>query len=117
MPTVLNFVGKKPPETVQGKSLLPLILGDNKLEKEEGAYCETYWPNYHYGWSPLKSLSQGSFKFIDAPKPELYNVFEDPSETTNLVNTKASLAYKMKRELDALIEKYSAEGIESPTDR
>lgn len=111
MPTILNFVGQKPPETVQGKSLLPLILGDDKLE-EEGAYSETYWPNYHYGWSPLKSLIKGSYKFIDAPKPELYNVFEDPMEKVNLVNLQASLAHQMKRELDALIEKYSAEGIE-----
>jgi len=110
MPTVLNFIGQSPPETVQGKSLLPLILGKN--EEEEGAYCETYWPNYHYGWAPLKSLSKGSFKFIDAPKPELYNVFDDPSETTNLVNIQASLAYKMKRDIEAIIERYSAEGIE-----
>lgn len=111
MPTVLNLVGKMPPETVQGESLLPLILGKDK-RNEEGAYSETYWPNFHYGWSPLKSLSRGSYKFIDAPQPELYNVFEDPSEKINLVNMKASLAHQMKRELEALIEKYSAEGIE-----
>jgi arylsulfatase A-like enzyme/Tfp pilus assembly protein PilF len=111
MPTILNLVGEKIPENVQGESLLPLILRPENID-EPGAYSETYWPNYHYGWSELKSLSKGRYKFIDAPRPELYDLFEDPGEKNNLVNKKASLGHQMKRELDELIEKYSAEGIE-----
>jgi len=111
MPTVLNLVGKNIPENVQGESLLPLVLGQENKD-EPGAYSETYWPNYHYGWSELKSLSKGRYKFIDAPRPELYDLFEDPGERNNLVNKKASLGHEMKREIDELIEKYSAEGIE-----
>jgi len=111
MPTILNLVGKKIPENVQGESLLPLILRPENID-EPGAYSETYWPNYHYGWSELKSLSKGKYKFIDAPRPELYDLFEDPGEKNNLVNKKASLGHQMKRELDELIEKYSVEGIE-----
>ncbi|GAH47494.1 unnamed protein product, partial [marine sediment metagenome] len=76
------------------------------------AYSETYWPRYHYGWSELKSLRKGQYKFIDAPKPELYNILEDPGELNNLVNKKAALSHEMKRELEALIDRYSAEGIE-----
>lgn len=111
MPTILNIVGEQEPENFQGKSFLPLILGE-KWANKPGAYSETFWPNFHYGWSELKSLSKDRYKFIDAPKPELYDVFEDPREKNNLVNMKASLAYKMKKELEALINKYSAEGIE-----
>ncbi len=110
MPTILNLVGEEIPGNVQGKSLLSLILGE-ETNDEPGAYSETYWPNYHYGWSELKSLSKDRYKFIDAPKPELYDLFEDPGEKNNLVNKKASLGHQMKRELDELIEKYSAEGI------
>lgn len=112
MPTILHLVGENPPLSVQGESLLPLIL-----KKKEGddlpAYSETYWPNYHYGWSELKSIRKGRMKFIDAPKPELYNVLEDSGELTNLVNEQASLAQKMKRELTDLIEKFSAEEIQN----
>ncbi len=111
MPTILNLVGKDIPGNVQGESLLSLIFGQENVD-EPGAYTETYWPNYHYGWSELKSLSKDRYKYIDAPKPELYDLFEDPGEKNNLVNKKASLGHQMKRELDALIEKYSAEGIE-----
>ncbi len=110
MPTVLNAVGGNIPESVHGKSFLPLLLGQEE-ETERLAYSETYWPRYHYGWSELKLLRKGQYKFIDAPRPELYDVYEDPGETENLVNRKASLGNEMKRELEALIEQYSREGI------
>lgn len=111
LPTILNMLGEKSPENVQGVSLLPLILG-KEAGDELRAYSETYWPRYHYGWSDLKSLRRGQYKFIDAPKPELYDILEDPGEVNNLVNKKASLGHDMKRELKALIDKYSTEGIE-----
>lgn len=111
MPTILNMIGEESPKKVQGKSLLPFILG-KKTENKLLAYSETYWPRFHFGWSELKSLRKDQYKFIDAPKPELYNIKEDPGEIHNLVNAKASLAHEMKRSLDTLVKKYSAEGIE-----
>jgi arylsulfatase A-like enzyme/tetratricopeptide (TPR) repeat protein len=112
MPTVLNAVGGEIPETVQGESFLPLMLGGEE-EDDRLVYSETYWPRYHYGWSELKFLRKGQYKFIDAPKPELYDVFDDPGEVENLVNSKATLGHEMKSELTGLIEQYSAEGIEN----
>lgn len=111
MPTILNMLGEEPPESVQGESFLPLILR-KKEGDERSAYSETYWPNFHYGWSELKSLRKGRYKFIDAPKPELYDILEDPGEVNNLANKKAALGHEMKRKLVTLIDKYSAEGIE-----
>ncbi len=111
MPTILHILGAEPPEGVQGASLLSLILGKDG-ESDISAYSETYWPRYHYGWSELKTLHKGQYKFIDAPKPELYDILADPGEINNLINKKASLGQKMKRELSAFIERYSKEGIE-----
>jgi arylsulfatase A-like enzyme/Tfp pilus assembly protein PilF len=111
MPTVLHLLDEEIPESVQGESLLSLIL-ENKAQDERSAYSETYWPRYHYGWSELRSLRKGRYKFIDAPRPELYDIVEDPGEVNNLVNKKASLGHEMKAELLALIEENAAEGIE-----
>jgi len=111
MPTVLGLAGSAIPDSVQGESLLPILLGDEK-EDMRLAYSETYWPNYHYGWSELKSVRKGQTKFISAPKPELYDVWQDPGELTNMVNARASLGNELQRELDALVAKYSVEGIE-----
>lgn len=111
MPTVVHLLGEKMPESVQGESFLSLILED---ETQDGrfAYSETYWPRYHYGWNELKSLRKGRYKFIDAPQPELYDILEDPGEVNNIVNEQASLGHEMKRDLLALIEEFSGEGIE-----
>ncbi|MFC2164406.1 sulfatase-like hydrolase/transferase [Acidobacteriota bacterium] len=111
MPTILNLVGGAVPDSVQGESLLSILDGSEK-EDVRLAYSETYWPNYHYGWSELKSIRKGQHKFISAPKPELYDVWQDTGELTNLVNARASLGNEMQRELDALVAKYSVEGID-----
>ncbi len=111
MPTILHMVGADIPETVQGESLLSLILG-NREEDEREAYSETYWPRYHYGWSELRSIRRGRYKFIDAPNPELYDTSVDPGETENIIGKRATLANDMKRQIDALIQKYSSGGIE-----
>lgn len=111
MPTVLHLLDEEIPGSVQGESVLSLIFG-NEAQDERSAYSETYWPRYHYGWSELKSLHKGRFKFIDAPQPELYDIYKDPGEVNNLVNEKASLSHEMKKELLGLIEDYASEGIE-----
>jgi len=111
MPTLLHLVNAEVPDSVQGMSLLSLML-----DKEAGdglqAYSETYWPRYHYGWSELKFFRQDQYKFIDAPKPELYDIRDDPGESNNIIDEKASLAHEMKRKLDALMQEHSVEGIE-----
>lgn len=107
MPTVLDLVAAGAPPAVQGESLVPLLL-ERGGKDEPAAYSETFFPRYHYGWSELRSLRQGRFKFIDAPRPELYDVLTDPGELSNLINEKASVGHEMKRDLDGLIARYSA---------
>jgi len=38
-----------------------------------------------YGWSPLEGMTDGRFKLIVAPRPELYDLAADPGETRNLL--------------------------------
>ena len=94
MPTVLDLFGIDPPE-VDGVSLRPLLDGrstDLGLE----AYAESRYP-LRFGWSSLRSLRDGRFKVIDAPRPELYDLSLDPFETTNLYTTRRPLADAMIR--------------------
>jgi arylsulfatase A-like enzyme/Flp pilus assembly protein TadD len=36
-------------------------------------------------WAPLKGVIQGSWKYIDLPEPELYDLSSDPAERRNLI--------------------------------
>jgi len=110
-PTLCEILDLPISEKVQGESLLPLIIG-RKMKKERRAYSETYYPRYHYGWSDLKSLRTSKYKFIMAPRPELYDLDLDPHELENIYEQNLPLAREFTRDLKALEEKMAQEGIE-----
>ncbi len=104
LPTIGALAGLEIPQT-QGRSLLRLMLG--KKERELPAYCESLSPNLHYGWSPLLGIRTSRFKFIDAPRPELYDLRSDPKELNEVQNLYPEVGFSLKRELDSLVEKIS----------
>ena len=81
MPTVLEAAGIPVPAAVQGRSLLPAARGQ-RLDLL--ALSESWYPRYHYGWSELTAVRDGRYKFIAAPRRELYDLLNDPGERTNL---------------------------------
>ncbi len=102
MPTILDLLGIKVPAAVQGRSLKPYIEGNAKDESPRYGYIESEYSFYHYGWSGLKGLIGPQYKFIQAPKPELYDLLEDPQELNNLVDDLPKIARQMKSRLESL---------------
>ncbi len=43
-------------------------------------YSETLYPRLQLGWSELASLTDGRWSYIEAPRPELYDVVADPGQ-------------------------------------
>ena len=58
------------------------------------AYAESEYPE-RMGWSPLRSLSDGRYKVIDAPRPELYDLQRDPFEAHNIYREQPALGALM----------------------
>jgi len=100
MPTVLDLVDLPAAEHVDGQSVVPLMTGAVR-ELGLGAYAEALYPRYHYGWSELRSLTSERFKYIEAPRPELYDLVQDPEETRNLYDERRPLADRMAAVLAA----------------
>jgi arylsulfatase A-like enzyme/Tfp pilus assembly protein PilF len=111
MPSLLELLELPVPKEVQGRSFLPMLTGRGG-GGERLAYSETYYPRYHYGWSELKSLRTARYKFIQAPRPEFYDLVRDPGERSNIYNAGSGEAKRLEHELLALQEKMSAAGIE-----
>jgi arylsulfatase A-like enzyme/Tfp pilus assembly protein PilF len=111
MPSLLELLGLPLPREVQGRSFLPLIVSQSG-GGERLAYSETYYPRYHYGWSELKSLRSVKYKFIQAPRPELYDLVRDPSEQSNIYGSSLEEGKRLERQLQNLQAKMSAKGIE-----
>jgi choline-sulfatase len=84
MPTVIEFLNLTPGSEAQGVSLWPLIREGHRVQSNY-AYLETLYPRTYMGWSELRGMRTDSWKLIVAPRPELYNLQQDPQETNNLI--------------------------------
>jgi choline-sulfatase len=83
MPTLLEIAGLRVPAGLDGESLVPLVT--QRSDREPGpVYLESYHPRLWWGARELLGLRTGPWLFIQSPRPELYNVDEDPAETVNL---------------------------------
>jgi len=101
-PTVLELVGAGAPAKVNGRSLVPVMF--NPKEADLGpAYSESMAPSLQFGWAPLRALRTARFKFIDAPRPELYDLAKDRAEESDVQNRYPDQALAMKKELDRLV--------------
>jgi tetratricopeptide (TPR) repeat protein len=65
-------------------------------------YAEALYPLHHFGWSELRAWRVGRYKAIDAPRPEFYDLANDPHETTNLYGGRRTVADGMIARLRAL---------------
>ena len=60
-------------------------------------YSESLYPLLHYGWAPLRALRTDRFKLIDVPRPELYDLAQDPAEEENLHGARAESGRRADR--------------------
>ena len=95
LPTAIDIVGA-PTQQLDGESLKPLWTA--KTTADRTAIGETDYP-LRFGWAPLKSIREGGLKFIDAPRPELYNLQTDPGELHNNYSPDDASAQKFRKQL------------------
>ena len=116
MPTVMDLLGlADATPAVSGRSLAPALTG--KALIDEPTFAESLTPLIHYGWSDLQALRDGRWKYIMAPRPELYDLDEDPGELRNLVDQepKRARAYRSGIEQQLRREQAARRGAESGT--
>ncbi len=109
--------GRVVPETVGTRALAATLLGLLGLSAEAApfgaplpgvgrdpapgaeqapVYSETLLPDTAYGWSPLRAATDGRFRLISAPRPELYDLAADPGETRNLFVSRRDEARRLQ---------------------
>jgi arylsulfatase A-like enzyme/tetratricopeptide (TPR) repeat protein len=94
LPTILDLVGLPVPDNAQGQNLAPLLAGQEVI-RDRPVYSESLYPLLHYGWAPLRALRSDRFKLIDVPRPELYDLTQDPEEQHNLHDREPSRSNEM----------------------
>jgi len=97
MPTVLALAGVPAPRT-SGLARADVLRAGGRIPDNE-SYAETLYGQIHFGYAPLRALRGEGWKYIEAPRAELYRLAEDPGETKNLLDQRAQVASGMRAHL------------------
>ncbi len=101
--TLLGLLGPAAGEeaTVDLGPVLPGLPLSAEKAPPLPVYSETRMPASAYGWSPLAAISDGRWRLIRAPRPELYDFVADPGELRNLIGERPAEARRLARVLAA----------------
>ncbi len=99
-PTILEWLDVEPQSRFEGRSLAPLVRGDTLPSVE--SYAETFFPLDGFGWSPLFALESDEWKYVEAPREELYRTSVDPLETDDVVADHEEALVRMRSSLARL---------------
>ncbi len=87
VPTVLDAVGAAVPPSLHGRSLLP--GAPVPADADVTSYFEAMSTMLNRGWAPLSGVVAGREKYIELPRPELYELASDPQEGSNVADARA----------------------------
>ncbi|HEY7289431.1 MAG TPA: sulfatase-like hydrolase/transferase [Vicinamibacterales bacterium] len=104
-PTATHLLGFEMKD-VDGVDLSQTWTGGSLAPRE--LYAESFAPLVEFGWAPLRSVRADSWKFIAAPKPELYDVGKDGREEHNLFVEQPDVV----KRLDARVSRYSGSALD-----
>ena len=93
VPTILDILNIPIPDPVHGISLLPALKGQELPDRS--LYFESRYAAEVMGCAPVVGVLRNGFKFIQLPKPELYDLKKDPYEQHNLWDDKNSRDLKI----------------------
>jgi len=102
VPTVLDWLGVPKPASLRGQSLVPLLDG-RQSGGDQSVYSEAFYGRYHFGWSELYALTDARYRYIKAPRPELYDLVRDPGETRSLAAERPQVVAAARGELGRLL--------------
>jgi arylsulfatase A-like enzyme/tetratricopeptide (TPR) repeat protein len=86
VPTLLDAVGASADPTLAGTSLRSVISAGGGADRP--TYFEAMTANVTRSWAPLRGVIVEHRKYIDLPIEELYDLPNDPDETTNLATVR-----------------------------
>ena len=101
-PTILDYLHVPEPPSFEGQSLLSELKPGGQ-DAAHAVSSESVYTRDAFGWAPLRSIRAGKYKYIDAPKPELYDLQQDPDEQVNLISKNPTEAQELRARLDKLL--------------
>ncbi len=107
-PTIIELLGSQPRPGVEGISLAGACRTGSVTVRP--IYGESYYSRLAYGWAALRSITTREWKYINAPRPELYDRLVDAGELTNVAADRPSVTSELRAELQVVSERMVPRG-------
>jgi choline-sulfatase len=111
-PTIAQLARIDWPADRSGGEGLRAVIDGRTRANVPVSIAESWYPRLHFGWSELRSARVGEWKFVAAPRPELYDLRVDPDESKNVATTRGSVAGRLAADLQDVLAGFSARATE-----
>ncbi len=101
-PTIAGLAGWRPAAGLAGETSSrgkDLLAPESESPTPGPVFSQSSWPRSRYGFSALEAIRVGPWKYIEAPRPELYNLDDDPLEQQDLALAAPDRARDLRRRL------------------
>ncbi len=115
VPTLLELLGIESDREFHGRSLAPTLSTGDEPEPRP-LYAETLSPRLSHDWGELRALVADDHKYVFGPRPELFDLGEDPDELVDLVAERPERAERMQRQLAAFLRENAVAGLAGPSE-
>ncbi len=105
VPTVLDLIGAKQPTQLDGRSLLPIVRGEQETREEIFVETNQQRAILRSHWKLIRDVSGNT---------RVYNLRLDPMETMNLADREADTKDVLERSLDQWVKANVPEGESDP---
>lgn len=102
LPTVLDLLRAPLPPGLDGESLVRAMRAPQPVDR--ASYIETLVPHFNNGWAELRGVRTAQYKYIRAPRAELYDLPADPHEEHNLLGQRPQEVARLSGALDAYLK-------------
>jgi arylsulfatase A-like enzyme len=99
-PTLAVLAGSEDATFPDGTDLLAA-----KLRDDRPVFAETLAPSQSLGGAAVKAMRLGSWKYVLAPRPEVYELERDPGETDNVFGENAAVQSRLSAALVEVVER------------
>jgi arylsulfatase A-like enzyme/Flp pilus assembly protein TadD len=118
-PTVLDILGLKATNAMDGRTMLAPLRG-KEPPPQLPQYSESLLSEVGFGMAPLYAVRDGGYKYIRAPRPELYDLRKDPGELKNILAEEPRVGARLDQELTSLLDgaqKHAVKAASNPMTR
>jgi arylsulfatase A-like enzyme/Tfp pilus assembly protein PilF len=119
VPTILSALKLPGGDETQGADLLAALAGRADPPKLS-QYSESLLSEVGFGMAPLYGIRNDGFKWIRAPRPELYDLKKDAREVADIHTEEPRRSAILDRDLERIFrasERFAVDSRENPLDR